>query len=324
MTTTIKSVLAPIRIDGDKLRDLDRIMVEAYTAMAKARKRMLAKETKRLREEEYDGSPLRSPEVVASDVARWKLRHPEPELTLTLTVKGKEEKIAVESFAKAIRSDFLDEATVEDFYYSVVRDHRAAYVRYRPYPWSQLDIDVHSELRQELPQLAEDLRVWAKPLHGQHWLRTWASLKGFHWFALGMLAFSLLVITADRPDERAKNWYQAQAKEILDAGVSSENEHQAIQLLLWMSADLAPRKIVEDVPKSRFGAGFYGFILVLGLFLHFGAPTPFIVAVGKGEKRIKQWEWWLGVVKPASIGLFILGTGLVVIQSWVTDLLKWW
>ena len=127
--------------------------------------------------------------------------------------------------------------------------------------------------------LAMEYVDWAEK-HKSEWpLRVWHGLKGVHLIVLFFAAMLGLAVGSKKSDAG-----QADARQLLEDGISSEEVPAAVEALLRMQLG-GPSTFAPWLTPFLVAAA------VLSVVGFFCPPTIFGIGA-KAEKRIQLWKWW--------------------------------
>ncbi|MCX6096748.1 MAG: hypothetical protein NT125_08610 [Candidatus Bipolaricaulota bacterium] len=158
------------------------------------------------------------------------------------------------------------------------------------------------------------LENWVQEVSSPYWQRAWRSIKswGFPLMVISLAAIALILFGAFEQKGAATTAYrrqlQAQARELLEAGISPENLGQAIWFDLALASEYVPdssRVTSGRLPVVPLALGCA--LAVSSLMLPF-CPT-LELGLGLGTARIGRWRVWfrlVGVTIPSLIGLGVV------------------
>src|SRR5258706_1711545 len=113
---------------------------------------------------------------------------------------------------------------------------------------------------------------------------------------------------------------KGQARELLKSGVNASNDKKALEILLAIESGYeAPPSPPSSSPRiSRRSTA-----LVIGTFLCcliFSFPPRSVLGIGRGEKVLQRWNWWLKFISvsvPGYLASIYLWPRLAALLSWI-------
>src|SRR5467141_25723 len=281
-------VRPPLFLSKEKLFELDKIIADHLPQIETENEKSIEADF-----DKYYGSTVDLNSEAGGIKKKKYLKEKLQEGTISLTVHFKNgTQLHANSFREAARHAEINSATAEGFALSIV---------YRPIQVSIRTSDRKSEMTisanpSDSPVVTElfgDLRNWAQTVAPKPWKRVWAStdhmLDTVVWMVWIVLALFVLF-----PSKQAENrlYFQGQARELLKSGVNPSNEKKALEILLAIESGYeAPPSPPHSSPISRRSIA-----LTIGTFfccLIFSFPPRSVLGIGRGEKVLQRWNWWL-------------------------------
>jgi len=177
---------------------------------------------------------------------------------------------------------------------------------------NELDISVSPHTADVSSDIFTKLNAWAEAKRQPTWQYYWKKLAGLQWlllYLIGTISFVLLSASTKEP-------LKAEARQLLQKGMTKDDDHRAIELLLSIASDY--KKPTDGTPIVILLPRWY-IICITFLFLAciaFSFPVNTAIGIGKGKKvleRQRRWLWWLQFLFVAFFFLAFGGSLLSVI-----------
>ncbi len=177
-------------------------------------------------------------------------------------------------------------------------------VRYSPvrlwietddYLGSTIKVSAEPESDENARDLFGELRMWLSSVTPPRWQQWWVKSRPLNWMLWWLWLVVVVLVAGPNivESEVTKRYYRAQAHGLIEKGITPENQQKAIEVILALSSDYSTPK----APPVSVGSWFW-FFLTGGLFICavLSFPPKVILGLGKGEKSIQFWRYWLRFV----------------------------
>lgn len=301
---TKATVEDPWLLSKDDLESLDEELAQAWEELEGRRSERL----EQARTEDLNELRKTDPEAEAKDLKRrrpWSSAY-ELEKSARKCVFALEGGTRVETttVGEALkRRDILDKR-VESFHVSLSSGDIEVTVDSR---WRGLDIETKPDSDPLAQEIFERLLHWKDAVEQPPWVIRWKSWSiGAMILAMLPLYFLLLTFTPTDASRNANAWRQ-EAWNLLEDGLTPEEQQRAIEVLLASQAQYpAPRGALQP-PTASAGLRRLRIVLlaaVAGLVV-LGLPPKSTVGLGPGAKQLRRYRWWISFVSKAiPISLF--------------------
>jgi hypothetical protein len=302
----------PWLIDAAKLEVLDKILEQE-----KERLHKLNEEAKAHEVEEQMRKPQgfsTSTKLTDEDLERIDRRVRElpwnkEESSLVVFVQG-DKKIAVESFTDALRQPgLLDEIPI-GFEASLKSREIRGEIELGP---DSLEISVSPEHSPEAREMFAALKHWANSVKPTKWQQIWLSSFYVAWVAYFFILYFAVSIAVDTG---VKSLYKQQADQLLENGLSQDEQVKATELLLKIATNQVPPNSQSALPSWFILLSVGGLLACTVLSIR---PSSRL-GIGKGETSIKRWRTWMQFVFIA-VPVFVLSNFVVpLVVKLITNL----
>lgn len=293
---TVLTIRGPWLLDQAALEVLDEIFSDQRAALQQHAKAELESFARRRAQE--DARPDTKPEELESGV-RWFVEHYRGSYDVSwsnavLFLRGGR-TVKAPTLGEAIKHPVGTDETAVSMTYSLkvgkVEAEIALPARYGFQPALQIDVSPQDDTSAQ--ELFGALRNWALEYGPPPWQQRWLKLRGsFRFLAFGWL-WLFLMLWLSASTQVYKTDFRHQAHALLDKGVKSTDEVEALRLLLALSSDYDPAHKLFYRPGPRF----YGW-LILGfaslMCLSF-CPTT-VIGVWAGKRSLERWKRWIIVL----------------------------
>lgn len=196
-----------------------------------------------------------------------------------------------------------------------------------PEVWSS-GVDIHVAP----PNLAESQRLFAElddsfRSHALPWPFFWWSVASpiamiiVSSIMMGLLAGMAVYSLQDKPDTTAHGKafeLRHEAQSIIEGGVSSENEHRAIELLLQIELygerlPVTPAVVLKD--RTFFTSVPVTLISLLAPFTILCFPPKTTIGMGKGRDKINRTRLWLRILSVWLPSFLVMGVLASIVGS---------
>lgn len=307
--TTSKLISAPVFIDSDRLKELDKILDDEFARLNKKNEELINEKVQEYAREN-DELSVKSQELIDDMKLRLKSSYEfREDRSLTLIFKGDKKKIVVKSFDEAIKEPNLYEEMPIGFDAELRSGDITANIRLKE--TGSLYISVSPEQLPESRNLFAALFNWAITVRPPKWQEFWVDISPFHWAIWIFLLWigSTFLAGSGSP---AKNFYKAQARQILQEGISQENQSKAIETLLALESGFVPQNQVIETPKWFIILLFGGFLICIILTI----KPKSRIGIGKGQDSIKHWRKWIRFVFYIVPGFIFVNIIFPYLNSW--------
>jgi hypothetical protein len=314
---TSTEIKGPLLIDPGQLAVLDEIIDRYLEPMHEYRNRAVSEKASRwtrslvsegyVKEEKAADYELKKKREFLSSYEYKETRY------FSLYLNGGKE-IQSHRFTEAASQPVGNQEMALGFSSSVTVGEISAQIRLRGSYGGQLSINVepnHLEIAQEM---FGALNNWASDIEAPKWQQRWSEFKSL---ALAGLLFVLiggfLLIPLFNWSGAGKSASAAEARKLLKSGIDSNNQQQAITLLLAIASDYDP-----GVPAPSLGSKYWSYLSLLTVILLVGSICPGVsIGLWKGRRRLKAWRWWIRTVTVAIPTLFISSLLVPWIRHWL-------
>lgn len=290
----------PWLIDFQSLQELDNILETAWGRLHDYRdqqiKEEIQKESNRISESNQE-----SDRKWIEERAMRSVEYTPPSRSLTIRFRdGK--RLESKSFKEAA----LERAIVDEIPQSFSVRMRVARVELEidltRYSDDALSFNVSPSHTSVSKEIAYDVEKWAKTNRSPLWVRIWRSFGTLIWPFYAVLIVISLAFLRVNSDEYKKD-LKAEAHEILKDGISEKEIPRALEIILSLQSDFVP---VSYIPTNRSSSTWFWWFLGVVTFvcLLISIPPKTNLGLGKGEKRIRKWKWWIRVISisiPSSV-----------------------
>lgn len=309
--TTSTTISGPWLIDSDKLEALDKIFEEELERITKRNEELIRAEVEqRLKTDTVtalisltDDESRRNAEL-----DRWKKEieamirssyRYRDERSVTIYLKSNK-RIVLKSFGEAMRQPDLIAEMPIGFDSVLQTGNIKGQVELRQS--GKLDITVSPEHLAESRELFASLQRWATISRPPKWQQVWVSLNPLQWvlWIIVVLIGSTALVGSE---SAAKSFYKEQAKQLLQNGLSPDEQLKAIETLLALESGYTPPSQVVGFPGWFILLFWGGLIACIVLTI---TPKPRI-GIGKGHDAINHWRLWMRIV-------FIIIPGFVFVN----------
>ena len=295
--STSSSFGGPWLIDAERLEALDEILGEQQQRLSERTQGRKALEVDRLLKDDWllsrmkDSHELeertKTRKTELADQVAYKF---EESQSITLRLEA-EKKVRVNSFDEAQTEPSWADQIVTGFRVELRSGDVRAEVDLRRRNY--LDITVSPETLTESTELFVVLRRWADSCRAPKWQQVWWKFNGLQWFSILFIALTALFFINDA-ESISKATYKLKASQMLADGINQNNQQKAIETLLALDSGYVP-PTQPSVPLFPFWVKLVALTaIVMCLVLTFTPKS--IVAIGKGEERIKRWRIWMRIV----------------------------
>ncbi|HKP37899.1 MAG TPA: hypothetical protein VJT71_13660 [Pyrinomonadaceae bacterium] len=165
-----------------------------------------------------------------------------------------------------------------------------------------LSLRTSPEDNREARELFVSLKQWVAGIAPPKWLHLWRRFNGLQWL-LWFLTILVVVLTMGRdPKDEARKTYQRQAHEILNSGMSQEQQTKAIEVLLALQSEYVPSAQPNRTPGWFVFLSFGGLVMCAISTI---VPSA-VLGIGKGQDRIRFWRKWIWFVFIAVPGFVLV------------------
>jgi hypothetical protein len=300
----------PWLLDKDALLEFDRIIDEACERFEKLSKkeyeRVVRGEYKKARESYF--FKRSTDEEKKSELKRVRLRvrssreFSERKRELVVQFKSDKKIPAVSRFSEAFSHPDMAKEVATHFDFTLVHGTAKTEVRTSTI-WSDLlQINVSPSDGEGCYELFVDLHQWAERRRPHPLLVQWTKYAGLHWIVvfMGLYLISTIASAVRQPvaDQR-----KVEAWNLLADGLTQEEEHRALELLLSLNSGFQPAASVSP-SGSTWLSWLYGAMLLAGCIFSIAPRSR--LAIGKGTDSIRRQRRWIYFVSKWLIGGIVL------------------
>lgn len=179
----------------------------------------------------------------------------------------------------------LSEETVRELKVSYETGNVRFNMRLQPTQWRCLTLETYPENNPTAREVFVDVRDWALRCKAPFWQRWWSAIKGYHWNIL-LLAIIILMGISKSPREAAVDIHIEHAHQLLEQGVSSTNQSEAIESILMILTEYVPNEGVPESESNAIGV----LVLVLAIMIILSFLPRLVIGIGRGERMVKVWK----------------------------------
>ena len=149
------------------------------------------------------------------------------------------------------------------------------------------------------------LHAWAEGKRQPTWQWVWMKVSGVQWilfFPFVMISLALLTLSA-------KQSLKAEARQLLQRGLTKEDDHRAIELLLSIASDY--NKSTEATSSLTLPPRWFIICFIFSLLacIALSFPVNTAVGIGKGKKSLAWRRMWLSSLYGVFILFFVVAVG---------------
>ena len=214
----------------------------------------------------------------------------------------------VKRFLDAFALPELENATPTGFLAEIECGHgelRIALDRYR-LSSNEIDISVSPHSTDTSSDIFMKLRSWAEGRRQPKWQLFWKNYSGILVFLFVWIMMSLSVSLISSAKQNLK---KAEARQLLQKGMTKDDDHKAIELLLSIAADY--NKPTDGTPDLAPLPRWFIISLLFSLLacIAFSFPVGTVIGIGKGKQILARQRMWLSSLKFVFVGFFFLAIG---------------
>jgi hypothetical protein len=298
--STSLTVPGPWLIDQESLGRLDKILDDASKNLALQREEAMTKEINNRWPDSKDEERNRLTVELTKNNYLYAL--PERELTLSLETG---ERVRVDSFTKALLDQGLSKHIPVAFDFSL-KCYGVSCTTSLSKNSTQLQIKTSPENHPEARDLFASLNQWVTKTEPPRYQQLWRKYANASPIFIGLIPIFLTLamwLALSPTGTLSTKTHEYQAHELLNKGLSQDDELEAIRLILAMTSQYNPNRL--ELPVWAWT--YVGITFVLLIILAFAPRT--LLGIGAGEKKIKRWRtWtkWVFITVPGVLALAVL------------------
>lgn len=295
------TMIGPWLFDSQKLETLDSVLDKELERLSARKEDLIKKEVESTYESIYNDLRFKQIEGDISEETKIsRLKLVEESVRRSSTYKDKRiltlflktgSKVKVASFREALRLPELLEAVPVGFEVEVERGDVSCNIDLSRFDGT-LSIKVSPENLTETREMLTTLQRWASTSSAPKWQQIWRRLNGLQWLLWVLMFFISSWILTSQIEEKSKGLYKQQARQLLEGGISQDEQLKAVEVVLALQAEYVP-------PSTNTAAPLWWLIFIFGgliICLILSFPPKAEIGIGKGLERINRWRVWLRVV----------------------------
>jgi len=306
-------------LDQEAFKELDSILDEALKDLEAQRKRDIEKgvriklsrqETLRARyptgyKEQTDEEKKNSMKEARQEIEQsYQYSRDKREITIFCS-DGRD--LHIKRFSDAFALPELENTTPSGFLAEIGCGQGEPMIALNRYGFSRnaIDISVSPHSTDTSSDIFMKLRSWAEGRRQPKWQLFWKNWSGIqiHW-TLFFWIFVAMLISSAKQDVKT-----AEARQLLQKGMTKDDDHKAIELLLSIAADYnKPTDGTPDLaPRPRWFIISSLVLLLACIALSF--PVGTAIGIGKGKQILARQKKWLSTLKFVCVAFLFLAIG---------------
>ncbi|HEV2395717.1 MAG TPA: hypothetical protein VGS27_02085 [Candidatus Sulfotelmatobacter sp.] len=306
----------PFLLSSEILTNLDRIVAEQKPILIGLREKRIneyiAERVLEAKQEGMADPELESRKKYWTDYAQQTVA----EFSCELTVQFSDDtRLEADSFAEALAHSEFSSVPAEGFDLSLKCGSIELHLEAESNFETDMSLKVTPSNAEGAKKLFADVRRWMRTVQAPLWQQWWCYLGHARYFVWGPAMMMIIIALSVALGGTDDNYYKKQARELLQQGVTQNNQSKAIEILLALESK-------ASAPTAhRLGHWYWFFfigIFVMGLILSY--PPKLVLGLGRGDDKIKYWRAWtkfVFIVVPTFIATNFL-------WPYLSDLVKKW